>query len=91
MQCDQCDKKFYKLGNLKRHKFIHTEDKPFQCDQCDKKFNQLTRLKTHKHRLHTYPIDPPVVIWKKPSYRKEEDVSVDPDDPDVFQVISLCL
>lgn len=30
--CDQCDRKFLHKPSLKRHKLIHTGEKPFECD-----------------------------------------------------------
>ena len=46
--CDICNKSFSTVGNLKRHKMIHSETKPFKCNQCDYKCNQKHSLTKHQ-------------------------------------------
>jgi KRAB domain-containing zinc finger protein len=50
--CDICNKAYSTTPNLKRHKMIHTGEKPHRCDVCDKSFLHPVTLKTHK-MLHT--------------------------------------
>ena len=50
--CDKCDRAFSDKSNLRRHKHIHSEEKPFACDKCDKTFAQKGNLESHK-RVHS--------------------------------------
>ncbi|XP_070174303.1 histone-lysine N-methyltransferase PRDM9-like [Littorina saxatilis] len=50
--CDVCNKAFTQAGSLKKHKMIHTGEKPFVCDVCRKAFTRAGNLETHK-RIHT--------------------------------------
>merc|ERR1719154_1059143 len=44
-ECTICDKVFGTAPRLKRHKVIHTGDKPYSCDLCESSFNQKANLK----------------------------------------------
>ena len=50
--CDHCFKQFFSVGDLKKHKRIHTEEKSFTCDNCFKQFFNVGDLKKRK-RIHT--------------------------------------
>lgn len=45
--CDVCGKMFAQRGNVRAHKIVHQQVKPFTCklDDCGKQFTQLGNLK----------------------------------------------
>ena len=45
--CDICGKTFAQRGNVRAHKIVHQQIKPFTCrlDDCGKQFTQLGNLK----------------------------------------------
>ncbi|XP_045181662.1 zinc finger and SCAN domain-containing protein 5B-like isoform X5 [Mercenaria mercenaria] len=45
--CDLCGKYFASVGNMERHRILHTGQRPFSCHLCDKTFNQKANLKSH--------------------------------------------
>lgn len=49
--CSDCGKLFFCKYNLKRHKQVHSGEKPFGCKDCDKIFLRKTYLKAHM-RVH---------------------------------------
>uniref|UniRef100_A0A8C1HS63 PR/SET domain 15 n=1 Tax=Cyprinus carpio carpio TaxID=630221 RepID=A0A8C1HS63_CYPCA len=49
--CDMCGRIFNSIGNLERHKIIHTGVKSHCCDQCGKSFARKDMLKEHL-RVH---------------------------------------
>ncbi|MCI4387901.1 hypothetical protein PGIGA_G00079600 [Pangasianodon gigas] len=49
--CDMCGRIFNSIGNLERHKIIHTGVKSHSCDQCGKSFARKDMLKEHL-RVH---------------------------------------
>lgn len=55
-RCDLCDKAFRDSYILRRHKRIHTGEKPFQCNFCEKTFGTKSNLKSHIKSRHS--IDP---------------------------------
>ena len=50
--CDSYKKLFTSSRDLKRHKRIHTGEKPFKCNTCDKHFNQAGSLRVHE-KVHS--------------------------------------
>ncbi|XP_045184300.2 zinc finger protein 271-like [Mercenaria mercenaria] len=51
-KCEICKRTCSSFGNLKRHMYIHTEDKPFSCAICRKGFIRRERLKEHMNSFH---------------------------------------
>ncbi|XP_075449807.1 PR domain zinc finger protein 15 isoform X1 [Ascaphus truei] len=49
--CDVCGRIFNSIGNLERHKLIHSGVKSHGCDQCGKSFARKDMLKEHM-RVH---------------------------------------
>ena len=47
-KCDLCARSTTTYGSLKRHKMIHTGEKPYKCDLCEFSSTQYGNLKTHK-------------------------------------------
>ena len=50
--CDQCGKHFSSVGNLRRHRLIHSGTRKFCCEVCGRRFTQSNSLAEHQ-RLHT--------------------------------------
>jgi hypothetical protein len=53
-ECDECGKRFAQRGNVRAHKIVHSQTKPYKCvlEGCTKCFTQLGNLKTHQNRFH---------------------------------------
>ncbi|KFM63772.1 RE1-silencing transcription factor, partial [Stegodyphus mimosarum] len=45
--CFECNYSTTRVDNLRRHKLVHTGDRPFKCTFCTKSFTQRTHLKKH--------------------------------------------
>ncbi len=58
--CPVCHKRFGAPSKLKRHCFIHTDQRPFQCSICFRAFRERSHLKAH-FRTHTNPSSPDAV------------------------------
>ena len=50
--CTICNQDFSDLPSMRRHRLIHSEDKPYQCDFCDKSFRRKDNLREHRN-IHT--------------------------------------
>ncbi|RYP77020.1 hypothetical protein DL771_001310 [Monosporascus sp. 5C6A] len=69
-KCDQCNKAFHQMANLRVHEDTHTGIKRFECklDGCPKKFGTRGNLKNHTNRFHKQTI----AEWKEKFTQKEE-------------------
>ncbi|XP_035693813.1 zinc finger protein 625-like [Branchiostoma floridae] len=47
-RCEECNKKFRELGNLKAHVRTHTDEKHYMCEECSRQFTLLHHLKAHR-------------------------------------------
>lgn len=50
--CIQCNKKFGRRSDLKKHSIVHTGVRPFGCPECGKNFSRNTNLTKHL-RIHS--------------------------------------
>ncbi|KAL1007040.1 hypothetical protein UPYG_G00081120 [Umbra pygmaea] len=46
-KCDQCDKSFFQLCHLKKHKFTHCDLKPYLCTECGKNYSSQENYRAH--------------------------------------------
>ncbi|XP_030649643.1 zinc finger protein 408 [Chanos chanos] len=46
-KCDQCDKSFFQLCHLKKHKFTHAPLKPYRCTECGKSYSSQESYRAH--------------------------------------------
>ena len=52
LNCQQCQKSFAGVWQLKRHMNTHTNEKKFRCEYCEKNFNRNDNLRVHKKSVH---------------------------------------
>ncbi|KPP79697.1 hypothetical protein Z043_100708, partial [Scleropages formosus] len=46
-KCDECDKSFFQLCHLKKHKFTHSDFKPYLCTECGKNYSSQESFRAH--------------------------------------------
>uniref|UniRef100_A0A673I7Z5 Zinc finger protein 408 n=1 Tax=Sinocyclocheilus rhinocerous TaxID=307959 RepID=A0A673I7Z5_9TELE len=46
-KCDECDKSFFQLCHLKKHKFTHQNQKPYTCTECGKTYSSQESFQAH--------------------------------------------
>lgn len=52
VSCSVCDQDFSDLPSMRRHRLIHSKEKPFQCEFCEKAFRRKDNLREHRN-IHT--------------------------------------
>ena len=50
--CEICQKRFFTLGHLKRHEFVHKETRDHVCEMCGKSYKDPDTLKKHEIAVH---------------------------------------
>ena len=51
VKCDMCEEQFNTPSSLKKHKYMHSEDK-YACRSCDREFPFESQLRSHRHSHH---------------------------------------
>lgn len=46
-ECDECEKRFFQLCHLKKHKLTHSELKPYACTECAKRYRSKESYDAH--------------------------------------------
>ncbi|KAK7170323.1 hypothetical protein R3I94_000522 [Phoxinus phoxinus] len=46
-KCYECDKSFFQLCHLKKHKFTHQNQKPYMCTECGKPYSSQESFQAH--------------------------------------------
>lgn len=46
-KCDHCDKSFFQLCHLKKHKLTHQDQKPYMCNECGKQYSSQESFQAH--------------------------------------------
>uniref|UniRef100_A0A8C2KZS8 Zinc finger protein 408 n=1 Tax=Cyprinus carpio TaxID=7962 RepID=A0A8C2KZS8_CYPCA len=46
-KCDECDKSFFQLCHLKKHRFTHQNQKPYACTECGKTYSSQESFQAH--------------------------------------------
>lgn len=78
--CDVCGQSFSCVGNLNRHKILHTEYERLQCDVCLRTYSNKTNFTIHIQRHHpNFGIDisfSPTTVGakKRPNYSSSNTV-----------------
>lgn len=52
ISCDQCDMKFYDASGLKKHKYSHSNTRPYNCNICPTGYYSGQYLRWHFKREH---------------------------------------
>ena len=75
-KCNTCDKVFPSPAQLKRHKIVHSDERPFKCDFCEKSFRRKYDCSFHMKMVHIKKnrFDLPVVEIK---FELDDDFTVD--------------
>ncbi|XP_056317828.1 zinc finger protein 408 [Danio aesculapii] len=46
-KCEECDKSFFQLCHLKKHKYTHQNQKPYTCTECGKSYSSQESFQAH--------------------------------------------
>lgn len=47
LTCPDCGRAFKQRADVRRHRYVHTKEKPYACKQCDKRFGHPSNLNIH--------------------------------------------
>lgn len=51
-KCDECEKGFFQLCHLKKHKLTHSKLKPYVCTECQKRYSSKESYQAHILTVH---------------------------------------
>ncbi|KAG6462982.1 hypothetical protein O3G_MSEX013588 [Manduca sexta] len=69
-KCELCQVSFYTHSDLRRHRRVHTREKPFSCPTCSQRFTHSPSLNKHMQTVHGVDYKWGDMKWKQTKYFK---------------------